>query len=244
MASEHYIKAQWVSVHMINGRVSFQALLFVVHGALALGLLVGYHTRLCTAAVWFLTTSLQCRNTLVLQGGDVYTRIVLFWAIWMPLGSFFSIDSMLQAQEDSRRRRRMRGPIMESSSISQMSYEEKKEKYIVADASTFSMAFQLSIMYIISTVHKSGKEWVSDGTATFYALQLDYFRMPLGDLLLLLHPHILPYMTFSVWMWERYGPALLFVPWHIGPLRSIGCLGFIVLHIGFASCLRLATFFW
>ncbi len=219
---------------MINGRTSYQAMLLALHGAFALGLLVGYHTRICTFAVWFLTNSLQSRNTLVLHGGDVYTRIVLFWALWMPLGSFFSIDSMLQAR---RAHKSVYG-------ASEMSYEEKRNQYVVADASTFSIAFQLSIMYIISTVHKNGKEWVSDGTATFYALQLDYFRMPLGEFLLTLHPHLLPYFTFSVWMWERYGSAFFFVPWHIGPLRSFACLGFIILHIGFGSCLRLATFFW
>jgi hypothetical protein len=38
--------------------------------------------------------------------------------------------------------------------------------------------------------------------ATYFALQLDYFRMPMADLMLAtLHPHLLPYFTFAVYYW-------------------------------------------
>ncbi len=66
------------SIHLFNGSAEFQAILFLITGAFALAMLVGYHTRLVTPIVWLLTLSLHRRNPQVLQGGDHVMRILLF----------------------------------------------------------------------------------------------------------------------------------------------------------------------
>ncbi|HXU27742.1 MAG TPA: hypothetical protein VN698_10975, partial [Bacteroidia bacterium] len=71
----------------------FALAMFIITGIVYLFLLAGYKTKLFTILAWFLLTSLQNRNTLILQSGDDLLRLVLFWGIFMPWGNFYSIDS-------------------------------------------------------------------------------------------------------------------------------------------------------
>lgn len=43
---------------------------------------------------WFMTTSLQTRNYFVGHSGDTYLRMMLWWAIFLPLGEHFSLDKI------------------------------------------------------------------------------------------------------------------------------------------------------
>jgi hypothetical protein len=108
--------------------------------------------------------------------------------------------------------------------------------------------------------------------ATYFALQLDYFRMPMADLMLAtLHPHLLPYFTFAVYYWyttleslslsllvprvpsvsdrariarEWLGSFCMVFPYKTGFMRFFGVVGYMFMHLGFGLCMRLATFFW
>ena len=51
---------------------------------------------------WFMTTSLQTRNYFVGHSGDTYLRLMLFWAIFMPLGEHFSLDRIRLGNSFSR----------------------------------------------------------------------------------------------------------------------------------------------
>jgi len=44
---------------------------------------------------WFLLISLQNRNPIVLQGGDILLRMLAFWAMFVPLNAYFSLDRAL-----------------------------------------------------------------------------------------------------------------------------------------------------
>jgi hypothetical protein len=61
----------WSSLHMASGSAWFQAALFMMAAFFACCLLVGYRSRPATAASWLLLVSLQARNPLVLEAGDV-----------------------------------------------------------------------------------------------------------------------------------------------------------------------------
>ncbi len=100
------------------------------------------------------------------------------------------------------------------------------------------------MMYYTSVFHKSGKEWASEGSATFYALQLDYFRTPMGDIMLQLPSWMLSMLTICVWYWEWLAPGLFFFPIATGLMRTVSVFGFMFMHLNFALCLRLGTFFW
>ena len=75
-----------VSIHLASGNVWFQAALFLIAAFFAVMLIFGFHTRTAVCVSWFLLVSLQVRNPLVTQGGDVLFRMLLFWSMFLPLG--------------------------------------------------------------------------------------------------------------------------------------------------------------
>lgn len=87
------------SLNTLSGAPEFQALLFGLAALGALSMLVGYRTRLATFVVWLLVLSIQLRNPLVLTGGDQLLHLLLFWGIFLPLGTVWSVD---RARADER----------------------------------------------------------------------------------------------------------------------------------------------
>ena len=81
-----------VSLAFVNGTPLFQGLLFLVTAAAAVGLLLGYRTRLMTAVVWVLMLSIQWRNPFVGYSADGLLRMLLFWSLFVPLGAVWSLD--------------------------------------------------------------------------------------------------------------------------------------------------------
>jgi hypothetical protein len=75
---------QW-SIHLLTGSVAGQSVLFVVAAAAACAMIAGYRTRAATAVSWFMLVSLQARNPMVLYGADQLLRLLLFWAMFLPL---------------------------------------------------------------------------------------------------------------------------------------------------------------
>src|SRR5689334_19621469 len=55
-----------ISIHMISGSLPSQVIIFTLHAAFAILLLVGYRTRLMTILCWFFTMSLDNRTQVVL----------------------------------------------------------------------------------------------------------------------------------------------------------------------------------
>ena len=92
-------KTRW-SLHLLSGSAYFQAALFVLAAVFALLLLVGYRTRLATFVTWLLLLSLQSRNWMILNSGDVVLRLTLFWSLFLPLGARFSVDSLFANDTD------------------------------------------------------------------------------------------------------------------------------------------------
>jgi hypothetical protein len=58
----------------------------MVHALCALLFSVGYRTGLMNFIVWAFTISLHAYSPFVGHGGDVYCRVILFWAMFLPLG--------------------------------------------------------------------------------------------------------------------------------------------------------------
>src|SRR5262245_23063066 len=209
--------SRWlVSLHLVSGVWQAQALLFAVAGICALALLVGYRTRLATIASWLLFTSLNTRNPMVVLGADVLLRVVLFWAMFLPLGARYSVDrAWLGATNGSRPR--------------------------VLSAATVAYLLQIVLVYWFTALRKSDPEWRSAGTALYYALSLDHLTTPLGHALLQF-PALLTALTHGVLWLEFLGPLLLFIPFWTGPIRIAVVLAFVLMHAGIALTLRIGFF--
>src|SRR5688572_17145385 len=142
--------SRWlVSLHLISGVWQVQALLFVVAGVCALALLVGYRTRTATALSWLLFTSINTRNPLLVLGADVLIRVVLFWAMFLPLGARYSVDSAWRRAPTLQSPRRL-------------------------SAATVAYLGQLVLVYWFTALRNSDPEWRTEGTALYYALSLDH----------------------------------------------------------------------
>ncbi len=214
---EHYGHFSWWSFHLLSGSLWFQVLLFLVAGVFALALLFGWNTRIAMVASWLLLISLQTRNPLVLQGGDIFLRVLAFWAMFLPLGAKWSLDSLKRS-------------------------DYFPNKNILSFASA-GLLLQIAFVYFFSALLKSGKEWIPDGSAVYLALSIDQFATHFGKWLLM-QASLLPILTYATYYLELIGPFFLFIPFWFGPLRMIFTMGFVVLQAGMGLSLRLGPFPW
>nr|WP_319386005.1 HTTM domain-containing protein [uncultured Roseibium sp.] len=212
---EHLYATTW-SFHLANGSAWFQALLFIVAGLAALALMLGWRTRLMTVISWALLLSLQNRNTFILSGEDNLALILLFWAIFLPLGARYSIDAAL-----SRR------PVFTGKTY--------------CTIATAALLLQGMSMYFFSALLKTHPIWTQDGTAVYYALQLDYLVTPFA-LWFRQFEGLLTGLTFYVYVLELVGPILIFSPLFHRTFRTVLMLAFITMHLSFALFLEIGFF--
>jgi hypothetical protein len=140
---------------------------------------------------------------------------MLFFSMWLPLGARASLDA------------RRRGP---------PSHGEVEGVACVAATA------QLAIVYLAGLAHKRGPTW-RDGSAVYYALQLDEYTTPLGrwigD-----RPAWSPMLTYGTLALELVAPLLLFVPWRRSAARVAAVATGIALHAGMLALMRLDLFPW
>ncbi len=203
----------WFSVHMGSGQWAFQAALFLLAALAATALVLGWRTRWAALISWFLLCSVQARNPMVLNSGDVLLRVLLLWGIFLPWGRLWSLDSRGQAPPRS---------------------------LLVADASTLAYTLQIVLLYLTAGLHKSGEAW-RNGTAVYYALSIDQFTTPLGERLLH-YPGLMSGLSYAVVAFQLSVPLLVFIPWKNGLFRTLAVLGTVSLHLGIASCMHLGIF--
>src|SRR5215210_6603793 len=212
------VLSPWVfSLNLMNGEPFFQALLFGVAALAALGMLVGYRTRLVTFVVWVLLFSIQLRNPLVNSSEALLLRMLLFWGMLLPLGAYWSLD---------RARSALPRPSPHFLSLA-----------------TFGLFMQIAFVYWFTAALKSGPEWRVDHTALYYALSLDQLATPIGHFLLGF-PTLLQAMTFGTFMLEAIGPILLFCPFFTGPVRTGAALAVMSLHVGIWLTMDIGIFPW
>lgn len=215
---DNYTREGWISLHMASGSPWFQLFLFAVQFAAGVCMLAGYRTRLATFIAWFLTISLHIRNPLVLQSGDVIIRLMLFWSLFLPLASRFSLDAR-------------RAPL-----------PPPAPRTFVGIGGLGFIA-QIAFVYLFTGLLKTGRAW-HDGTAVYYTMQIDHFiKQPQGSMMLE-YPEVMSLLTYATMYWELWAPAALLIPLFHGPLRTFLVFGFIGLHLGFYSFMELGLFPW
>lgn len=186
-AAEHFL-ADWnVSIYMISGHWAVIGLLFLIHAFFGLMFMFGWRTRLATVACWVLAISLQNRNPLVLDSGDMLLRMLLFWGMFLPLGARFSLDRVFQ-------RDRQQPPVR------------------IMSAATMAVISQMIIVYLFIAIQRDFNEhWYRDYTAGMYALHVDHFATRLG-IFLRDFPTLVMFLTACTAWLELLGPWLVLVP--------------------------------
>ncbi len=203
------------SLHYLSGYSWFQGILFVIAGLLAIGLCVGWRTRLMTIASWLLLASLHNRNPQVLQAGDALLRMLLFWAMFLPLGARWSIDS---------RHRRREWPV----------------DHQWLSMGSAALLLQVCMMYWFTAALKTDPTWW-DGRAVWYALHIDLYATPLG-VWLRDHTWLTSALTHATIWLEIFGPIFAISPWASAPLRIAMIASFWGLHLGIAATMSIGLF--
>ena len=205
------------SIHTVNGTALAQAALFLFQGACAVGLLIGLRTPWMALLSWFLMVSLQDRNPLVFMGGaDTLLRLMLFWSLFLPLGTYASLDA---AYDPSRKTT----PVRHFS------------------LGTAAILLQVAMMYLMTSAYKWRTDIWRQGTALRVVLSNEIFAKP-ALRLLLPFPALMAFLTHSVLWLELLAPLLLFSPMLTGPVRTVAALGLMAMHLGFVLFLDIDFF--
>lgn len=205
-----------LSFHAMNGSYIWQIALISIGFCAALMMLVGYRTKVAIVVSWILLLSIQNRNVLILQGGDDFLRLALFWSMFMPLNNVWSFDS--KAITLSR---------------DQMQHQS---------AGVLGYVLLLFSVYFFSALMKSSSEWFPDGTALYYAFSLESMTYPLAKILFP-YPEVLKYLTFGALAIELLAPLLLLIPYRTNSCRTIFFVLIIALQVGIGLCLQVGYFF-
>lgn len=220
---DHFWNYYWFgSIYMISGTPFIIAIVFILNAIAAFCFMIGYRTKLFTFVCWFFLTSIQNRNIIVGHSGDWLHKSILVFSMFLPLGDAFSVDRALNPKKKDRSR-----PL----------------SYNILNMAALAYHSQICIMYYTANIHKSGAEWNELGTATWLALQYEFFRRSIADPLLAF-PYICKLLTWSVHGFQAIGWHFFFIPILSGPFKMFGVFGYFCMHLGFAACLRLGHFGW
>lgn len=188
----------YLSPYMYVSTTTGVAFLFLLNALCALGLMVGWRTRLMTFLTWYLTIALHYRNGIVLHSGDVYLRMLLFWGMFVPLGARFSVDGSAAALKAFRQSLPPR----------------------ITSMGTVCLLIQIGMTYWFTVLLKTSPEWRTEGTAIYYALSIEQYALPIGQWLREIRWALKPltHITFGL---EILGPTLAFSPWATERLRFV-----------------------
>lgn len=213
-----YSYQKWYySIYHLSGEPKIIALLFIIAGVLAVGYTLGYKTKACAVLSFIFLISIQNRNPEILHGGDNYIRVLLFWSLFLPLNSKWSIDNW-KANKSL----------------------EKNSSFV--SFGSFSIILQIVSLYFFTSLFKSHPIWSEDFTAIYYALSLDQFASPFGIELVKYH-NITKTLTALTFYLERFGMFLFFIPFFTQQFRFMGVVIFIVFHmIGINLTMELGIF--
>lgn len=206
-------KTGFWSLHELSGAYGWELFLFALHFTFALLLLFGLRTKLATFVVWLLYISLHNRNVFIQQAGDDLLRLALFWGLFLPWGSYYSLDA-----------RRIKS--------------QPKQKPLA----NVGYLLLIASVYIFTVFLKTSPEWRSDLTAVYYAMSLDQLRLPMGDWLYQ-HPTLMKALTAFVYYAELLIPLLILLPARKGYTRLAAFALIVILHAGIGATLYVGLFF-
>jgi predicted DCC family thiol-disulfide oxidoreductase YuxK len=136
--------------------------------------------------------------------------------MFLPWGAVFSVDSAWQDEPPTA------------------------SEYVSIGSAGY--VIQIVCVYLFSAILKSGAEWWTQGSAIYYALNIDYLATPLGKALQELPYRLIKVMTWSVLLLEICAPLLLLYPGKTKWVRWAGALGIVALHLSISSVLFVGIF--
>jgi len=202
------------SLHFLHSSDSFQLAMFGVAGLCAVALILGWKTRVMAIACWVLHISLATRSPFYGSGEIVALNVILFWAMYLPLGECFSLD-----------RRLGRG--------------RAKASRVITLTGSVGFLVHVCLIYLCMTYAK-GISW-RDGHALMPIMHVEMVATEFGHSLTQF-PRVLRILTSSVFYIEGFAPLLLFLPVFRPVARGLCCILFIGMHGGIAATCSIGLF--
>ncbi len=199
--------AFYTNFSLLAGKSFTVAIFFFLAIICALFFTIGLWTRWVHFFLFLFVSSLHSRNPLVLSGGDELIRFLLFWSLFLPLNSYFSLDRALMCLKGKETR------------------NEKTETSIFS----FCLLFQVATLYLFSAVSKTSEDWRLSFRAVEYALNIDMLTSDLGRKLLAF-PKLLKFASGAVVSLEATLPLLVFAPFFNSFIRNFVIGSFLVFH--------------
>ncbi len=189
-------RAVWwrFSLFHVRNDPAFVYAVFAAAIAALMLMIAGIKTRLTTVASWFLVNTIYTYNPIFYSGGDTVIRVFLFLGVLTNWGAAYSLDAWW------RHKREVVAGAVHLPAPAQ-----------IAAWPLRLMMLQLTIIYCATGALKSGYTW-TDGTALFFALNLDHFyRHPLQIHAITVFQAIgaLPLATWVTRLWETVFPLAL-----------------------------------
>lgn len=156
---DHYTSWHW-SFHFGSGTWTGQAILFVIAAGLALALLVGFETRAASVGSWLMLISIHHRVPPILSGADILFRMLLFWAMFLPLERMWSLDRALEKRHGT----------------AGMGGDGPR----VLSVASAAILLQIGLMYLFSAMFKSNPVWFR-GETIAGILAHDFYASSLGE---------------------------------------------------------------
>lgn len=203
------------SLYWVSDSLVWTQVLFTVNACVALLLMLGVRTRLMSLLAFVLLLSLHNRNPVLLQGGDNLLLLLTLWGLFLPLGARLSVDAVMT--------------------------QTPPTSNVYLGWGSAALLLQVLSVYFFSAFLKNGAEWVSEGSAIYYALHNDQVAHLLAPYWRDWHWLTVP-LTHYVWWLELVGPVLALSPLLNNWARGVVALCFITLEIGFLLNLNVGLF--
>ena len=196
---EHWydpFKAMWGTFTVLHLR-SDPPFVFALFGTMMLALgcmILGIWTRVASIVAFVLVETLYRYSPVFYTGGDTVVRVFLFLGMFSQWGQAYSVDSWRRRKKAILSGQADRLPALRGIPAWPMRL----------------MMLQLTCIYCATGLLKSGTTW-SEGTALYYALNLDHFyRFPQSHIVTVAQwTGLLPAMTMFVRWWEALFPLAL-----------------------------------
>lgn len=143
-----------VSVFYLSGDPRIVFGLLLVQAIVAFQLIVGYRTRVATIVTFLFVISMDHRNPFVLSYADTLFRLLLFWAIFLPLGERWSVDAV---------------------------HRDRSPRDSIASVASFFILLQMVFMYVGNGINKHESELWQTGEAAPLVLGLDNITFLFGE---------------------------------------------------------------
>ncbi len=223
-------RAQRFSVMDAMPHAWMATLFFLVWIIVLLGLLIGYRTRTMAVLNFLIMLSVHERSVFILTGADTLMRQLSFWAIFLPLAQYYSVDALRARKQ----RYQLSGnpADLQAPTTPQMAYAFPVRMIHI----------QVALVYFSTAYLKvNGEVWLR-GDVMHFIKQLDTFLLPTGEILLQLPDSVLRLMSYQALGSEILLPFFILSPILQPHLRRIGLLMGVLLHGGIALMMSIPDF--